>query len=317
MKKTTLVFSLMSLLVLTSCTFTFPSLSTSSSEENESSSISSEDPSSSSESSSESSSLPSSSLESSSSSSPYTLVWNDEFDGTSLNESNWSYMYGDGSNYGNPGWGNGEAQFYTKNNTRVQNGQLIITAKAESLGGKNYTSSRLRTAGKVYTTYGRIEASISLPAIAGMWPAFWMLPESDTPYGGWAAGGEIDIMEAKGRVNTSTSGALHFGEVGRSTYISNNQTFPNQTFEGFHVYAIEWEEHEIRWYVDDRLFMICSSDQWWSANSDRDTAPFDVDFHILLNMAVGGHFDGYTLPPEGFESAEMCVDYVRIYTLNS
>ncbi len=253
----------------------------------------------------------------SSENSPYTLVWNDEFDGSALNETYWSYMYGDGTNYGVPGWGNGEAQFYAKNNVSVSNGKLTITAKAEELGGKDYTSGRLRSAGKVSTTYGRIEASISLPAVDGMWPAFWMLPESGTPYGGWASSGEIDIMEAKGRINTSTSGALHFGEVGQSTYLSTTQTFPGQTFEGFHEYALEWEETEMRWYVDDRLFMTATSEQWWSARSDRDTAPFDVDFHLLLNLAVGGHFDGYTLPPSSFESAEMCVDYVRIYSINS
>jgi beta-glucanase (GH16 family) len=315
MKKTPIIFSLMSLLILTSCTFALTSSSQSSSSESSENSSSS---SSQASSSTESSSSESSSSESSSSSttSPYSLIWSDEFSTTQLNEDGWSYMYGDGSNYGIPGWGNGEAEYYTKKNVRLENGQLIMTAKAESLGGKSYTSGRLRTAGKVSTTYGRIEASISLPAVAGLWPAFWMLPESTTPYGGWAASGEIDIMEAKGRVNTSTSGALHFGDVGSSTYITNSQTFTNATFEGFHVYAIEWEQDEIRWYVDDRQFLSVTSEQWWSANSDRATAPFDVDFHILLNLAVGGHFDGYTLPPTGFSSAEMCVDYIRIYEKN-
>lgn len=249
-----------------------------------------------------------------------TLVFNDDFEGNELNEEHWNYMLGDGTAYGNPGWGNQEDQYYQKENARVEDSMLIITAKKESAGGKEYTSARLSTAGKVKAKYGRIEARISLPEVQGMWPAFWMLPESDNPYGSWPCSGEIDIMEARGRVNNCTSAALHFGTKEAARYETRvYQMRDNTTINDFHVYALEWEELEMRWYVDDNLFFRLSNagdrPQWITGSAlDSRTAPFDWDFHILLNMAVGGHFDNFTLPPEDFTSCEMKVDYVRIYS---
>ncbi len=249
-----------------------------------------------------------------------TIVFYDDFDGHELNEEYWNYMLGDGTAYGNPGWGNEEEQFYQKENVRVEDSMLIITAKKESAGGKEYTSARLSTSGKVKTKYGRIEARISLPEVEGMWPAFWMLPESDNPYGTWPSSGEIDIMEARGRLNNFTSAALHYGAVGTHKYETRTYEMKDgSTINDFHVYALEWEELEMRWYVDDNLFFSLSNEgtrPQWITGSDPDsrTAPFDWDFHILLNMAVGGNFDNNTLPPDDFISCEMKVDYVRIYS---
>lgn len=252
----------------------------------------------------------------------YEIVFEDNFDGDSLNEEYWNYMLGDGSAYNNPGWGNNEAQYYQKENVSLEDGKLIIQARKEAVGGKEYTSARISTANKVHTKYGRIEAMISLPAIEGMWPAFWMLPESDTPYGTWASSGEIDIMEARGRVKDMTSGALHYGAIGSSTYQTRSHIIrdSNDSIENYHVYALEWEELVMRWYVDDELFFTMDNHEtargqkWFSmADMDSLTAPFDWDFHILLNMAVGGNFDGGTLPPSDFTKAEMKVEYVRIY----
>lgn len=250
----------------------------------------------------------------------YNLLWHDEFDGDVLDETYWNYMLGDGSSYGNPGWGNSEAQFYKKENVHLEEGNLIITAKKEKQGTNEYTSARISTANKVTTKYGRIEAKIALPAIEGLWPAFWMLPESDTPYGKWASSGEIDIMEARGRVNNMTSSALHYGSEGSSIYQTRTHTLKDSTIEDYHIYALEWEELKMSWYVDDDLFFTMDNHddkrgpKWFSsANMDSLTAPFDWNFHILLNMAVGGHFDGFRLPPNDFSSAEMKVDYVRIY----
>ncbi len=248
----------------------------------------------------------------------YTLYWHDEFDGDSLNEEYWNYMLGNGDEYNNPGWGNQEVQYYKKENTRVEDGKLIITPKKEENG--QYTSSRLSTSGKVSTKYGRIEAMISLPEVVGLWPAFWMLPESNTPYGTWASSGEIDIMEARGRVNDMTSAALHYGSSGKSTYQTRTHVLRDSTISEYHLYSLEWEEYKMSWYVDDELFFeMDNSDgvrgpKWYSeANMDSKTAPFDWNFHILLNCAIGGHFDNFALPGEDFVSAEMKVDYVRIY----
>ena len=250
----------------------------------------------------------------------FDLVWHDEFDGEELNEEYWNYMIGDGTSYGNPGWGNSEAQYYKKENVHLEDGKLVISAIKEKQGANNYTSARISTANKVKTKYGRIEAKISLPQVEGLWPAFWMLPESDTPYGSWASSGEIDIMEARGRVNDMTSAALHYGEVGSSTYQTRTHILRESTIEDYHIYALEWEELKMSWYVDDDLFFTMDNHsdvrgQKWYTTADLDsfTAPFDWDFHILLNMAVGGHFDGYRLPPDDFTSADMKVDYVRIY----
>lgn len=247
----------------------------------------------------------------------YTLYWNDEFDLPSLNRDDWSYQTGNGSG----GWGNQEIQYYQEENVELVDGKLIINVNKEKRGNFNYTSARIRTADKVSIKYGRIEACISLPEVEGLWPAFWMLPESDSPYGQvWAANGEIDIMEARGRVNDMTSAALHYGQQYQSTYTSKNYIFRESTISEYHVYALEWEVDEMRWYVDDDLFFTMSNsdnipnNNWWSASApDSTTAPFDWDFHILLNVAVGGHFDGFREPPEDFTNAQMKVDYVRMY----
>lgn len=244
----------------------------------------------------------------------WTLVWSDDFDGTELNQEYWSYQYGTGSDHGLDGWGNNEAQYYREENARVEDGNLIITARRESYGGKDYTSARVRTADKVATTFGRIEARIVLPAVDGMWPAFWMLPESSTPYGAWSRSGEIDIMEARGRNPYAMSGALHFGTVHR--YESQAKTLKLPITE-YHVYALEWNEEEMTWFVDDEQFMHLVARRWHQLDLDgSEAAPFDTDFHILLNLAVGGNFDGGVLPPADFVSAEMKVDYVRIYAEN-
>lgn len=318
-KKTAFLFvTLLSVISTSSCALHFGesvSQSTSNSESvsiSETPSLSSETPSSSSDSTSQSTSqVPTKD--------GYSLYWSDEFSGDTLNTSNWTAMVGDGSDYGIAGWGNNEQQYYTsrEDNLEVKDGNLIISGVNESYRNKNYTSARIRSAGKVSTRYGYIEARISLPAIQGMWPAFWMLPESDTPYGGWASSGEIDIMEAKGRINDATSGALHYGQVGSSTYKSKSQFFDKDTIESFHTYAISWAEESIMWYVDDEVFMTINKGTWFSEKAlDNLAAPFDWDFHILLNLAIGGNFDGGLLPPDDFEYAQMKVDYVRIFKAN-
>ena len=145
-----------------------------------------------------------------------------------------------------------------------------------------------------------------------MWPAFWMMP-NDSYYGGWPHSGEIDIMEAKGRFPNNSSSALHFSTSnGDHTYLSNEKTGHNIT--QFHKYAVEWKEDSIKYYIDDVCHLNIDKYQWTTKNAQGSaTAPFDKDFYLILNLAVGGHFDGYLLPPAGFGYADMQVDYVRVF----
>ncbi len=238
-----------------------------------------------------------------------TLVWSDEFSGTSVDTTKWEFMIGDGSAYGIPGWGNNELQYYRTNNATVANGELTITAKQESFGGKSYTSSRLRTLNKGDWTYGRLEMSAKLPSGQGLWPAFWMLP-SVTTYGGWAAGGEIDIMESKGQIPEQIYNTLHYG----GTYPANvsSGSVPSLaagTAGNFHEYAVEWQAGVIRWYIDDQL--VSTQNSWYSTAAPF-PAPFDVNFHVLLNLAVGGNFVGSPNGSTGFPKS-FVIDYVRVY----
>jgi beta-glucanase (GH16 family) len=258
----------------------------------------------------------------------FKLDWYDEFNGMELDNSKWSYQLARGEN-NNVGWGNEEAQYYTNSasNTFVENGLLTIRAKKEYYRGYNnyinryqeadYTSARITTRGKYYTTYGRIEARISMPLGQGLWPAFWMMPER-SEYGGWAASGEIDIMEVKGRLTRQYGGTIHYGGGWPdNTYAtSGDYTFPdNKTIEDFHVYAIEWKEGEIKWLCDDVVVYTKNAGNggWWTTGGAAFPAPFNKDFHLILNFAIGGHFDDWRWPLDSWQTGDMKIDYVRIY----
>ena len=238
------------------------------------------------------------------------IVWQDEFEQTSLDLQKWSFQTGDGCDMGQDlcGWGNNELQWYQAENTSLEGGVLKITAKRESQGGRSYTSSRMNTKNKGDWTFGRFEASIKLPIGQGIWPAFWMLP-TDEVYGGWPQSGEIDIMELIGQDPNIAHGTIHFGSPWPNNRSSTNtyELFNEVFNDDFHQFAIEWEANEIRWYVDDYLY---------STKRRSDTSPFrwpfDRDFHFLLNVAVGGNWPG---PPDGSTQfpQTMEVDYVRVY----
>ncbi len=241
---------------------------------------------------------------------PWTLVWADEFEGPSLDPAKWSAQTGDGCDLGICGWGNNERQWYRAANATVENGLLIIAARREPAGNKAFTSARLRTAGKGEWTYARVEARARLPQGRGMWPAVWMLP-TDQVYGGWAASGEIDIMELVGHEPATVHGTLHYGGEwpdNRSTGMSF--TLPSGTFaEDFHVFALEWERGVIRWYVDGALYQ--TQTEWFTAGAPF-PAPFDQRFHLIVNLAVGGHWPGdpddSTRFPQRLE-----LDWIRVY----
>ena len=248
-----------------------------------------------------------------------TLVFSDEFDGTQLDPAVWFFETGDGTEYGIPGWGNDELQWYLPDNAELADGRLKIHVRRESVNQYNYTSARINTRDRFAFRYGRIEASMKLPAGQGVWPAFWMLSQ-DSPYGEWAATGEIDVVEAvnlKGSGRNRIYGTIHYGGFGRL----GQNTFTGETFDpsedvtdGFHVYAVEWDATEIRWYIDDVLYAVQNS--WNSFGPDASNpfpAPFDQNFYIIFNVAIGGNFPG---PPNGGTvlPATMEVDWVRVYS---
>lgn len=250
-----------------------------------------------------------------------TLLWSDEFDGYDLDTYSWECQIGDGTAYGVYQWGNSEQEYYKSDNATVEDGCLVITAKKETQGSYNYTSARIRSKGKVSTTYGRIEARISMPAIQGLWPAFWMLPEDSYEGKGWPHSGEIDIMEAKGRLPNQSSSALHHNNAAGNgdEYQTKEHLFKNAlntTIEDFHVYGVYWTKDYMTFYVDDDEYFTVERSTWHTSAYTSNEDCFDKPFHVLINMAVGGHFDGYRLPPSDFTEAQMKVDYVRIYSID-
>ncbi|EMI20473.1 glycoside hydrolase family 16 [Rhodopirellula maiorica SM1] len=158
--------------------------------------------------------------------------------------------------------------------------------------------------------YGRIDVRAKLPVGAGIWSAIWMLPTNDA-YGGWAASGEIDIMEMKGQEPDEVLGTLHYGDVWpRNAYSGDKYKLPNGSFaDDFHTFSVVWKEGQIDWLIDGKKYQTQTK---WSSTGGEFPAPFDQEFHLLLNVAVGGNFLG---PPNDSTPfpAKMLVDYVRVY----
>ena len=245
----------------------------------------------------------------------WELVWSDEFDGEILSLDKWEYMLGDGTDYGLPvGWGNNELEWYRSENVVCQDGKLMITAKKESFSSADYTSGRIRTRNKGDWTYGRFEFRIKMPIGQGIWPAIWLMP-TDNAYGGWAASGEVDIIEYLGHEPNKVHGTLHYGgQWPSNTSSGKSYTLASGTFnEDFHTFAIEWEEGVFRWYVDGHLYQTQTS--WYSTNGAF-PAPFDKRFHLILNLAVGGNWPGNPNASTQFPQT-LEIDYVRVYEKSS
>lgn len=231
----------------------------------------------------------------------YKLIWADEFDSTAVNTNKWNFETGNLHV-------NNELEYYQAANASVSNGNLVITARQESVGGQPYTSARLNTQNKFSVKYGRIEARIKMPQGAGLWPAFWMLGNSVNTLG-WPKCGEIDIME---HVNADSIiyGTMHWATESGS-HTQYGLTTPGSPAQ-YHVYAVEWDSSSIKWYIDDKLYVTGNI-----SNNVNNTEEFNSgNFFILLNMAVGGD-----LPRQQVDlskiPAKMYVDYVRVYKRSS
>ncbi|TXF86265.1 family 16 glycosylhydrolase [Neolewinella aurantiaca] len=227
------------------------------------------------------------------------LVWADEFNTDGAPDpAKWGYNIGRGDN----GWGNGESQYYTdrSENVRVEDGVLKITAKKENFSGAEYTSARLLTENKFEFTYGRIDIHAKLPTGGGTWPALWMLGE-DYATNTWPGCGEIDIMEHVGNRQDELFSTLHFPGNSGGNGVSRGTNVPGISTE-FHTFSAIWSPESIRFFVDDELYHTFANDG---------SLPFNSDFFLIFNVAMGGGFGGNIAPD--FVESTMEVDWVRVY----
>jgi beta-glucanase (GH16 family) len=236
---------------------------------------------------------------------PEKLVWNEEFDYNGLPDSTkWSY------NVDGHGWGNNELQYYTdkrQENARVENGNLVIEARKENWQGSDYTSARLVSKGKGDWTYGRIEVRAKIPAGRGTWPAIWMLASTDPL--AWPDDGEIDIMEHVGFDQGRIHGTVHTKKYNHVIGTQKSATImvPDCSTE-FHTYGLQWNADSIKISVDGNAYFKFANER-----SGKDAWPFDLPFHLLLNIAVGGNWGGKEGVDTTIFPVRMEVDYIRVY----
>lgn len=270
----------------------------------------------------------------------WQLAWSDEFNGAAIDRGKWDF---DVDCWGG---GNNERQCYTDRpvNAAIKDGKLVIAARKEAMTGpafplsqrgdaekaaalatKPFTSARLVTRGKAAWTYGKIEVRAKLPQGQGTWPAIWMLPE-DSRYGGWAASGEIDILEAvnlgvrcdecAGGIENRVLGTLHFGGQWPENQYKGDETALPAPLDGFHVFGLVWEKGKIVWTVDGKPYATRVAGEWSTSGSGDPAAPFDRPFHLILNLAVGGGLAeerGLKGVDESGYPKMMEIDWVRVW----
>jgi beta-glucanase (GH16 family) len=248
------------------------------------------------------------------------LVWSDEFDGAAggrVDNSRWRHDLGDGCQASNCGWGNNEKEYYTSDSENIAlngQGQLAITARRAPggltcyYGPCRYTSAKITTRGLAAATQGRVEARIKLASGQGLWPAFWLLGNNIGSVG-WPQCGEIDIMENHGSDVTSISSALHGpGYSGNTPFVRSYQLASTSFADDFHVFAVEWNGSRVEYSVDGKSYHVVQKDDVLR----RGNWVFDQSFFVILNLAVGGNFDGDP-KSDAILPATMLVDYVRVY----
>jgi len=252
----------------------------------------------------------------------WQLVWEDDFNGNSLDQSKWIHDIGTGSQYGMWGWGNGELQYYQPQNTTLNNGIAKIEVKEEPNGiidswsaTSYFSSSKITTKGLFNFRYGKVEARIKTIDGQGFWPAFWMLPSN----GSWPCDGEIDIMEQWGNdyLTNSTSGAAHLGTCpySQSTHFyetSSSYISSGSYADDFHTYSLIWKEDTITWYVDEIELFSLNPSSYWSIPS-QSAWPFNAnEWYIMINLAITqAGPNANTVLPNQIE-----IDYVRVYQEN-
>jgi beta-glucanase (GH16 family) len=243
----------------------------------------------------------------------WVLTWSDEFDdadGSAPDPKKWTAETGGG------GWGNNELEYYTarRMNSRVEKGNVVIEALQEKFTGpdgvtREYTSARLKTQNLFTQKYGKFEARIRIPKGQGMWPAFWMLGD-DFPTAGWPACGEIDIMENVGSEPATIHGTIHGPGYSGDKSLGAPYALPSgNVADDFHLFAVEWEPKEIRFYVDGQPYETRTP----ADLPARARWVFDHPFFLILNVAVGGNWPGSPDASTKFPQ-EMLVDYVRVYS---
>lgn len=226
------------------------------------------------------------------------LVFSDEFNTDGAPDATkWTYDLGNGG-----GWGNNEQQFYTNsaNNVVVQGGNLVLTAKKETISGFNYSSARLKSENKFEFKYGKIEFKAKLPVGGGTWPALWSLGQNYAT-NTWPSCGEIDVMEHRGNTPNVIHGTLHYPGVSPGSGNTASTTIANAQ-SAFHIYKAIWSPASIKFYVDDVLY---------HSVANTNALPFNSDFFLIMNVAMGGTFGGAIDP--AFVQSSMQVDYVRVY----
>lgn len=237
----------------------------------------------------------------------WVQVWGDEFEQEGLPDSTkWRYETG------GHGWGNEELQYYTQarpENARVEDGHLVISARKETYQNRTYTSARLNSDSS--WTYARFEIRAQVPDGRGTWPALWLLASQNT-YGDqfWPDNGEVDIMEHVGHEPNVIHSTIHTEAYNHidGTQRGASVEVPTAT-SSFHVYAIEWTPDEIRSFVDgEPYFTVRKSPQAGYAEW-----PFNHDFHLILNVAVGGTWGGAEGVANDIWPAQLKIDYVRVY----
>lgn len=248
-----------------------------------------------------------------------TLVWSDEFDGTTLNTTNWAYATGNGcGGVSGCGFGNNEKQYYTNstNNVSVNGGNLVLTARYEANyngSGSNYTSGKIYTMGKKSWKYGRFEARVKVPSASAIWPAFWMLPDN----GNWPKTGEIDILETQNKNPLNANQTLHFfctpcGNA-QNIGVAYNKNI-NWSLD-YHIYAVDWSPQKIVFSVDGVNTVTYTPSSLAAKGGLTSDWPFDAqNFYIIFNLAVGGTYTGNATPVSTDYPVSMLVDYVRVYT---
>lgn len=236
----------------------------------------------------------------------YNLVFSDEFDGTELDLEKWRYEV-NGS-----GGGNNELQYYTDENVVVEDGLLKIIAKKEEYLGKEYTSSRITTENNFEFTYGIVEVRAKQPAGKGTWSAAWMMP-AESLYGRWPNSGEIDIMEFVGYEDTRIHSTIHtklFNHKAGSQRGSSK--IVEDVTQNFHIYKVEWLPDKMIFSIDDVVIFTYQPGKYINC-PEFDQWPFDMDFFVILNIAIGGDWGGAQGVDDTIFPTTMEVDYVKIY----